>query len=76
MSISGADIAKFINDLFGERMIRHNIDFKATPSFREKVIRGYPSTFYPVFINLVDNAIYWLGDLPESRKIRFDAKDN
>lgn len=76
VSISGADIAKFIDDLFGERMLRHNIDFKATPSFREKVIRGYPSTFYPVFINLVDNAIYWLGDLPESRKIRFDAKDN
>jgi signal transduction histidine kinase len=75
VSISGADIAKFIEDLFGERMKRHNIDFKASPSFREKVIRGYPSTFYPVFVNLVDNAIYWLGDIPKSRKIRFDAKD-
>jgi hypothetical protein len=76
VSISGADIAKFIDDLFGERMKRHHINFKATPSFREKVVRGYPSTFYPVFINLVDNAIYWLGNIRESRNIRFDAKDN
>lgn len=74
VSISGADIAKFIADLFGERMKRHNIDFKATPTFRKKEITGYPSTFYPVFINLVDNAIFWLGDIPESRKIRFDVR--
>ena len=30
---------------------------------------GYPSTFYPVFVNLIDNAIFWLKDRPEPRTI-------
>jgi C4-dicarboxylate-specific signal transduction histidine kinase len=25
-------------------------------------VRGYPSTYYPVFVNLVDNALFWLQD--------------
>ena len=37
-------------------------------------IVGYPSTFYPVFVNLVDNAIFWLKDRPE-RRITLDLRD-
>ncbi|MBK7919180.1 MAG: HAMP domain-containing histidine kinase [Chloroflexi bacterium] len=39
-------------------------------------IVGYPSSFYPVFINLVDNAIFWLKDQPLPREIKLDAKDD
>ena len=36
-------------------------------------IVGYPSSFYPVFVNLVDNAVFWLKDRPE-RIITLDAQ--
>jgi signal transduction histidine kinase len=39
---------------------RHGIEIKASKGFLKKTITGYPSSFYPVFVNLVDNAIFWL----------------
>lgn len=38
-------------------------------------IVGYPSSFYPVFVNLVDNAVFWLKDRPE-RIITLNALDD
>ena len=35
------------------------VELVGTDAFRRKAIIGYPSSFYPVFVNLVDNAIYW-----------------
>jgi signal transduction histidine kinase len=31
---------------------------------------------YPVFVNLVDNAIYWLTDFRGERSITLDARDS
>ena len=75
IAISGKDIAKYLQDLFEEKMERHKINLDITPAFKKKEIQGYPSTFYPVFINLIDNAVFWLKDRPEPRKIRLDATD-
>lgn len=61
IDIVGADIFEFIRDLFKERFARHEIDFSCTPAFSGATIRGFPSSFYPVFVNLVDNAVYWLS---------------
>ena len=46
-----------------------------TEAFSESVTRGYPSSFYPVFVNLVDNAIFWLSQREPSveRIIELDA---
>src|ERR1035437_2738947 len=57
VEIAGADIAKFLSDLFAERMRRHGVELAATKAFNQHKITGYPSSFYPVFVNLVDNAI-------------------
>lgn len=57
---SGADINKYLQDLFGERLKRHNVEIKASKDFLKKKLIGYPSSFYPVFVNLIDNAIFWL----------------
>ena len=62
--IKGSEIAKFLLDLFRERLDRHSIDVTATRAFRNHQVLGYPSTFYPIFVNLVDNAIFWLQDRP------------
>lgn len=34
----------------------------ATAEFQDHLFEGFPSTHYPVFVNLVDNAIYWVKD--------------
>ena len=72
-AIEGGEINKFLQDLFRERLRRHDIRIVATRTFIVHTVRGYPSTFYPVFVNLVDNAIFWLQDQPEPRVIRLDS---
>ena len=32
-------------------------------------MHGFRSTFYPVFVNLIDNAIYWLNQSDSNDKI-------
>jgi signal transduction histidine kinase len=67
--ITGADIHKFVKDLFDERLRRESVALQATPGFRRFSFSGYPSTFYPVFVNLVDNALYWLATANEPRSV-------
>lgn len=73
--ISGAEISTFLQELFSDRFKRHNITLSATNEFRNRTLIGYPSTFYPVFVNLVDNAIYWLKDQKNPRLISLDSDD-
>ncbi len=73
VEISGADIGNFLEDLFQDRLKRHQITLEQSTSFRRKKIFGYPSTFYPVFVNLVENAIFWTKDRINPRVIRLDT---
>ena len=75
--ISLLDIKTFLIDLFKSRLERHNIAFKHTNGFAGRKIHGFRSTFYPVFVNIIDNAIYWLkqSDVPE-KVIRLHADDS
>ncbi|GEM52683.1 histidine kinase [Empedobacter brevis NBRC 14943 = ATCC 43319] len=71
------EIKTFLIDLFKSRFERHNIQFKHTKGFASQKIYGFRSTFYPVFVNLIDNAIHWLNhsDL-EEKVIRLHADDS
>jgi len=75
IEFSGGDIAKFLHDLFDPRLTRHSIDLKATDAFLRFTIMSYPSSFYPVFVNLIDNAIFWVKDRPLPRHIQLDSRD-
>ena len=75
IEIKGSEISKFLNDLFKDRLGRHSIRIETARAFRDHRVTGYPSTFYPVFVNLVDNAIFWLQDRPQPRVIRLDAEE-
>ena len=46
----------------------------ATKAFAKAKVVSYPSSFYPVFVNLVDNAIFWLSQQnPQNeRSIKLD----
>lgn len=56
------EIKTFLIDLFKNRMDRHNISFKHTKGYGKGKLYGFRSSFYPVFVNVVDNAIYWLNE--------------
>ena len=75
--ISLLDVKTFLIDLFKSRLERHNIAFKHTKGFAGRKIHGFRSTFYPVFVNIIDNAIYWMkqSDIPE-KIIRLHADDS
>ncbi|WP_420632721.1 ATP-binding protein [Candidatus Palauibacter sp.] len=78
VDIRGWEIHEFLTSLFGQRLARHNIELVRTDDFAEAAVRGYPSSFYPVFVNLVDNAIYWLSGQNErlERRIELDVAGN
>ena len=73
--IRGWEIHEFLNNLFGQRLARHGVSLVRTDAFAAATVKGYPSSFYPVFANLVDNAIYWLSGQNEQleRRIQLDA---
>ncbi len=77
VTIRGSDIHEFLSDLFRERLARHEVQLVMTECFAESKLTGYPSSFYPVYVNLVDNAIFWLsGQNPSLRRwIELDARD-
>ena len=72
IEIKGSDVSKFLFDLFGERLERHGVKATSTDAFRRYRFTGHPSTFYPVFVNLLDNAIFWLRDQAPPRIITLD----
>ena len=74
VEIKGRDVSRFLLDLFRERLSRHGVDASATRAFLGHQFTGYPSTFYPVFVNLIDNAIFWLRDQESPRMIRLDVE--
>lgn len=72
--ISGEHIWKYLIDIFDSRLLRHKVTLLVTEQFKGKVVKGFPSTLYPTFVNLVDNAIYWLTSRKEGpRNIVLDA---
>ena len=75
VDIRGWEIHEFLTNLFGQRLARHDVELTRTDAFAAATVRGYPSSFYPVFVNLVDNAIYWLSGQNErlERRIELDA---
>lgn len=63
--IYGHEILSFISDLFKNRLERHEIKLKPSLPFKSMKLLSFRSVYYPVFVNLVDNAIFWLKDIPQ-----------
>lgn len=76
-TIKGVNIARFLKELFRDRLEGVKAEITVTPSFRAVEIEGFTSTFYPVFINLADNSLYWFGraEAESGRRIELDARD-
>jgi signal transduction histidine kinase len=74
--LSGGEIFRFISDLFDDRLSKESVALEASDAFRQYLFIGRPAVFYPVFVNLVDNAAFWLADRPGLRVIRLDLDAN
>jgi signal transduction histidine kinase len=72
------EIYVFLQDVFKGRIDRHDIQLSRTKGFSQSRINGYRSIFYPVFVNVVDNAIHWLKTKNdgEPRLVRLHAADD
>lgn len=73
--ITGTEILKNIDTFFRDRFERQNVEFKVSPSFENMVVVDVKSRIIPVFVNIINNALYWVG-LSEDRKIEIDIVDD
>ncbi len=60
LDIHGAEIEDYVRQFFVRILENEHIEFSATETFRAVTIRDLPSRIYPTFINLVNNALYWV----------------
>ena len=75
--ITGEKIVEYVTDFFGDKLERSKISFEATQTFRNFSIYEQSSRLYPVFINLINNASYWVSFSKENeRKIILDVLEN
>lgn len=73
--IKGSEIKEYLEKFFDKRFERHRIELITDKSFDEYVFYTYESVIKPVFINIINNALYWL--IPSSdRKISITYEDN
>ena len=71
--ITGKEIEEFVGDFFRPSFARARITFETSDPFRAIRLFERPSRVFPVFLNLVNNAIYWTATQPPAdRRIRFD----
>jgi len=73
IDIRGKEIVHYVRALFSVRLERHHIRFETTQEFLDSSVKSYPSTIYPVFVNLIDNFIFWLKDKAGERLISMDC---
>lgn len=70
-TITGFQIKKYIEDFFENEFQRYRIDFEVDDAFKEYEFFSYDSIVKPTFLNIINNANYWL--IPSSdRKIKIE----
>lgn len=71
--MTGEQIFDYIKSFFGPLFVRAGVSFEATPEFMKFRVYDQPSRLYPVFINLVNNSLYWVGVSEPPRRILLSA---
>ncbi|MNQ84097.1 Globin-coupled histidine kinase [compost metagenome] len=73
--ITGKEICNYVEAYFGEQFNSAEVIFSATESFMSINILDMASRIFPVFINLVNNSLYWVQQHGAERKITLDVLD-
>jgi signal transduction histidine kinase len=75
VDISGNEIFKYIKSVFSKRLEAETVELTQTEGFKRAVLHTYASLILPVFINIIDNALFWIKNKKDDRKIRFHLID-
>jgi signal transduction histidine kinase len=71
--ITGQKIYDYIQVFLGEALLHRGIELEASPAFLRFSVYEQATRIYPVFINLVNNAAYWVDQSSNgSKKILVD----
>jgi len=74
IDLTGEQIRIYLDEVFGDRLARHKVELRRTASFDTAQVRGFSSTFLPAFVNVVDNALFWVTfDRNAERWIQLDS---
>ena len=73
--ITGESIGLDIEKFFGTEFLTRRIAFEISDGFNQIKIRDYRSRIVPVFLNLINNAVYWVTKTDRRRQIRLSAID-
>ncbi len=74
--ISGEQIVEYVKGFMGDSLARRGITLEVSPAFGRFNVYEQASRIYPVFINLINNAAYWVNQSGASSKtISLDVID-
>jgi len=75
--ITGEDIVEYIENFMGESLKKRSIKLEVSSEFARFSLYEQASRILPVFINLINNAAYWVNQSSTSSKtISLDIIDN
>lgn len=72
--ITGSDIDEYLRAFFGNTLSEKNAAINTSDVFRRVAFYEFPSRIFPVFINLINNSLYWLPSAGD-RVIQIDVID-
>lgn len=75
IEIQGSEIQRFVKDVFAEQLKNHKITLETSDAFDNHKMTLFPASIYPIFLNLIDNSIFWIKDKSGKRCISLDADD-
>ncbi len=73
-NITGRDIENMLLSFYEKAVEKAGITFVCTAQFRSSSYYSYESMLFPVFINIVNNAIYWVG-FSDEKRIEIDVRE-
>jgi signal transduction histidine kinase len=74
--ISGTEIKEYLQEFFAKTLDRENISLEASDEFESFKVFEQPARILPVFINLVNNSIYWLATgKSDNRRIALGVRE-
>ena len=59
--IDGAEVERFMREFFAPSLARFGIAFEATEAFRAMRVFERTARVFPVFMNLINNSVYWVA---------------
>lgn len=74
--LTGKDIFDYVNHFFKSKFEKDSIEFNCSSLFLNISLYDQPARIYPAFINLVNNARYWVKESNEDHRIiRLDVSE-